>query len=296
MKLKQIPEDFIVEEASTVEFDGGSFSCFLLEKVNYNTLDAIKHIANKLHIPEKRISFAGTKDRNAITKQFISIQDVSPDRVEKIELKDIKLKYVGKRSRPISLGELDTNKFTITIREIDIKPEPINSFINYYGPQRFSTNNVEIGRHIVKGNLKEVQPFIGDIFSIPVRNLKIYVHAYQSMIWNKMVDTCIEKNLNPEKVPIPGFGTELEKDELGQIVKEALKEENLTLRSFINRKIPNLSLEGSMRKTKIDVNDLTISDLEDNDLGSGKKITISFTLPKGCYATVFIDQLFNKNK
>lgn len=293
MKLKQIPQDFIVEEVTNVEFDGGLFSCFILEKTNYNTLDAIRHIANKLHIKEKEISFAGTKDRNAITKQHISIKGVAKEKVEKIVLKDIKLTYMGNRSRPISLGELKKNKFIITLREIDTKPIPISTFINYYGHQRFSKHNVEVGRYIVKGDLKSVEPFIGDIFKIPVRNLKIYVHAYQSMIWNKIVDKCIEKNITPEKVPIPGFGTELEKDELGAIVKESLKKENLTLRSFINRKLPNLSLEGSMRKAFIKVEDLKIGELENNDLGEKKKITLEFSLPKGCYATVFIDQLFN---
>ena len=52
--LKQIPEDFVVEEISNVEvLDQGKFVYLLLKKTNRNTLDCVKEIAKQLGIKEE---------------------------------------------------------------------------------------------------------------------------------------------------------------------------------------------------------------------------------------------------
>ncbi|MFC1705076.1 tRNA pseudouridine(13) synthase TruD [Nanoarchaeota archaeon] len=87
-KIKQIPEDFVVREKTNVKFsDEGDFSYFLLKKRNYTTLRAVQAIATYFKIPTKFIGFAGTKDKNAITEQFISIKTVKKE----ASLKDISM-------------------------------------------------------------------------------------------------------------------------------------------------------------------------------------------------------------
>ena len=51
-KLKQSPEDFIVEEISKVTIQNGPYSYYLLKKENRNTLDVVKEIAKRLKIKE----------------------------------------------------------------------------------------------------------------------------------------------------------------------------------------------------------------------------------------------------
>src|SRR3989338_6162306 len=95
-KIKQIPEDFIVKEINDIKFDdNGIYSYFLLKKRNYNTLRAIKIISEKLKIPEKNIGFAGSKDKNAVTEQIISIKNGNKN-IENIGFRDIELKVIGK--------------------------------------------------------------------------------------------------------------------------------------------------------------------------------------------------------
>ena len=73
-QLKQIPEDFIVKEITNIEpKSSGLFVYLKLKKEHLNTLDAIKIIAKKLRIKEKDIGFAGSKDKNALTEQIISL-------------------------------------------------------------------------------------------------------------------------------------------------------------------------------------------------------------------------------
>ena len=123
-KIKQIPEDFIVKEINDTEFnDNGQYSYFLLKKKNYNTLKAINTISQKLRINEKNISFAGNKDRSAITEQLISIKNGRKN-IENLQIKDIELKFLGKGNEKIFLGNLTGNEFIITIRNLakkDIK-------------------------------------------------------------------------------------------------------------------------------------------------------------------------------
>ena len=78
--LKQVPEDFTVKEMNGMAIgDAGKYTYFILKKKNYNTINALEAIAGSLRISQKNIGFAGNKDRNAVTEQFISIKNGKKD-------------------------------------------------------------------------------------------------------------------------------------------------------------------------------------------------------------------------
>ena len=357
-KIKQIPEDFIVKEINDIKFDdNGIYSYFLLKKRNYNTLRAIKIISEKLKIPEKNIGFAGSKDKNAVTEQIISIKSGNKN-IENMALKGIELKFVGKGNGEVFLGSHIGNEFEIAIRNLakketaNISKKIKNSGIlmsNFFGPQRFSDNNAEIGKAVIKKDFKkaveliieansdfkseiiehlEKRPndFVVALKIIPLKLLKLYVHSYQSRLFNKALEQCIKnnktlsKNKNNNnagnnnynknwgnnnnkaigkniigKIPLIGFGTEIdeiESEEIKKIMDEIMQEEKITERDFIIRQIPELSSEGSEREAFIKINDFKIIKKEKDELNQNKKkITVRFSLPKGCYATVLIENL-----
>ena len=135
-QIKQLPEDFVVKEISNVKLvDKGEYAIFRLKKKNYTTERAVQQIANALHINRKRVGYAGNKDRIAITEQNISIKYIKKDRVEKLNLKDIKLKFIGYSKEPISLGDLEGNSFEIIVRNITKSPICLKRIINYFGEQ-----------------------------------------------------------------------------------------------------------------------------------------------------------------
>ena len=162
-KIKQLPEDFIVKEINDIKLnDTGRYSYFLLKKKNYNTLRAIQAIANKVKIYEKNIGFSGNKDKNALTEQLISISKGNKS-IENIKLKDIELEFLGKGDEKIYLGNLKGNEFTITIRNLSNKEinkikEKIKQkeilIPNYFGQQRFSKLNYQIGKAIINKNFE----------------------------------------------------------------------------------------------------------------------------------------------
>ncbi len=311
-KLKDKPEDFIVKEISQIQTkESGEFAICKLIKKNYTTQRAIEHIAKKLHIPLKHIGFAGTKDKNALTEQYISIKKIRKQKIENLSLQDITIEFLGYTDEPIYLGNLQGNQFIITVRNIgqdqikQLEKRITTKQImpNYFGEQRFSTKNAQIGKAIIKKDEKQAVKLILEsdsdykeailkhqnspvtaLQSIPTKVLQFYTHAYQSLIWNKTLSGYKGKNT---EIPLIGFGTEVENSKIDTIIEEIMAEENLHFRDFINRKLPQLSLEGSERVAHVEIMKLEITNKTENT------ITLEFQLPKASYATVAIAYLFD---
>ena len=100
-RLRTIPEDFLVEEIPLPDRGGttGPYQICRLTKKNWELQHAVKEIAKRLAISHRRIGWAGTKDRNAITKQWISIYDVTPEEIARVQLRDITLELLGSQTR-----------------------------------------------------------------------------------------------------------------------------------------------------------------------------------------------------
>ena len=312
--IKQLPEDFIVKEISSVKpGKEGKYSYFLLKKKNYTTIRALEHIAQALCIQLKKLGFAGNKDKTAITEQLCSAENIGKEKLEKVKLKDIEIKFLRKGDDPISLGILEGNEFEIIVRSIDKKPKQKTKFINFFGEQRFSKNNAEVGKAIVKKDFKKAVGLllegkgdaekklkeylaknqtnhVGALRTIPAKILKFYIHAYQSWIWNQIAKE--HKEDERAEIQLVGFGTIIE----DQCMADFLLKEKLEPRDFIIREIPELSSEGSCREFTAEAKDLEIGKLEEDELNKGKKkALIKFKLPKGSYATEFIKALLQNS-
>jgi tRNA pseudouridine13 synthase len=302
--IKHIPEDFVVEEVSTIKPSSGAFTYFKLSKRDLATLEAMQKIAFALNLPLKEVSCAGNKDKKAVTEQVCSVHNVSKERVEKLSFINMTLSFIGQGPEPVHLGDLEANKFKIVIRNIDKLPKISSKFKNLFGEQRFSTNNAEIGKLLVKREFEKAalliaklhpgvkriyshlnqRDFISALRCLPRKLLLLFVHSYQSLLWNKAAMLS-----NDEVLPIVGFGTEVKDD----VTKKILAEENLKPRDFVIRELPEISAEGSERAVWAEAKDLKVGKLQKDEHFEGKsKVTLEFLLPKGCYATEFIRQQF----
>lgn len=316
--LKQTPEDFIVEEVITLETKKtGEYAILKIKKINLNTLDVVEILRNELKIPRNFISFAGTKDKRAITTQLFSIKSIKAESINNIKNKNLNLEFLGYSNKPISLGLLSGNRFTITI---PFKPKSKIEFIpNYFGEQRFSTNNIEIGKFIIKKQFKEASQlinqssinqhlknhqndFIGAIKTLDKKLISLYINAYQSYLWNKAVVIYLKQKLEPFEYiehesllfpkiitlnklknikllafPLVSFDTEFKNKLIEEIYKKILKEENISLHEFIIRQFPDQLPVTSERD---------IFAVVKNFKWENNKLT--FELPKGTYATILI--------
>ena len=306
--IKETPEDFKVTEIacfSENELKGGEYTYCLLEKRNIGTIDAVKQIADRLGIPVKNIGFAGNKDKKAVTSQFISVVGEVSD----FSFGDITVTVLGKNDVPIHLGYLEGNSFEIVVRGVSVK-DVASPFVipNLFGEQRFSSTNADVGRAIVKGDFKAAcgfvisqggrlqalveehlhanpTDFVGGLRCVPGKLLMLFVHAYQSLLFNELV-LAVDDDV---ELPLIGFGTEIDlfSEEIQAAVEKIMEREEITCRDFIIRPLPELSTEGTTRRSRVTVQDL---EMVEQDEG----VLVKFSLPKNSYATVVIEQLFGK--
>ena len=193
-KLRSVAEDFIVGEIPLPEKGGtsGPYLICKLTKTNWELQHAIKEIAKRLCISHRRIGWAGTKDRNAITQQRISLYKVTAEQVSEIRLKDITLEPLGQVNEALSLGDLQGNRFDIIIRDTDpldletrvrTTTETVSQGVpNYFGIQRFgATRPVThlVGECILRGDFEQaVMTYIGKEFQGEPENVRAVRSAF----------------------------------------------------------------------------------------------------------------------
>ncbi len=161
MKIKQRPEDFVVEEIDRYEAcKAGPFALYRLDKWDIGTIEAIRNVARKWGVPRSGISFGGLKDRHARTSQVISIHG-GPGR--DFQGSAFRLEYLGRSRDPITRASFSANRFAIVVRDLAAAPDldPLRRWgvPNYFDDQRFGslrgTGGEFIGRALVRGETEK---------------------------------------------------------------------------------------------------------------------------------------------
>jgi tRNA pseudouridine13 synthase len=186
MKLKQYPADFIVEEIPGIEIalDKDEHMVFLLEKQGIDTFDAIRLVAKKLRLSLFEIGYAGLKDKHALARQYLSIP--THYNVQNITMDSLSLRFVGYHRKKIKIGDLNGNRFLITVRDVmenqlnDVcrraETVPRCGVPNYFDSQRFGSviENRFIGKLVVQKQYEAA--------------VKQYLTAYQKSESKKIKD------------------------------------------------------------------------------------------------------------
>ena len=138
----------------------------------------------------------------------------------------------------------------------------------------------------------------------------MYVHSVQSLLWNEVVTDYLKdkydckeiqyaegtlvfpKTSVPNKtIPLFGVGTTIP-DYVEAEYTNIVSKYKLTKEDFIIKQLPDATCMGTDRELLVPINDFTATSLESDELHLGmKKVTVSFTLTKGSYATMLIKQL-----
>ncbi|GGL32714.1 tRNA pseudouridine(13) synthase TruD [Halarchaeum grantii] len=191
--LRESAADFRVRELEAfdtepADADTGDYPhlVFRATLTNWDTNGFARDLSNKLGISRERVSWAGTKDRNAVTTQLFSVRGVAADDLP--EVSNAELDVVGRAGRPIRFGDLRGNDFTIVVRDADSEPvaavtDELAAFggdcgdgdagtsttvgvPNYFGQQRFGSYRAithEVGLHVLRGEWEDaVMTYVGN--------------------------------------------------------------------------------------------------------------------------------------
>ncbi len=153
--IRAKPEDFEVIEIPKVSPSGsGEHLLVRLRKRGANTPWAATQLARWAGVPERSVSWAGLKDRHAVTEQWFSIHclNADPDPAT-FEAEGCTLLEVHRHGRKLRRGALAGNRFRIVLRELDGQADVVakqvpalaTGFPNRFGPQRFGRG----GRNLV---------------------------------------------------------------------------------------------------------------------------------------------------
>ncbi|MGC8640086.1 MAG: tRNA pseudouridine(13) synthase TruD [Isosphaeraceae bacterium] len=147
MKVKRLPEDFQVEELSTVgEANRGRHTLYRLTKRGLGTLEAVEIICRRWNLAGRQVSYGGLKDRHAVTIQYLTILD-GPRR--RLSESSIALEPVGRLPHPYGPRHFSGNRFSIVLRDLSpaqvagaiaaLDALPGDGLPNYFDDQRFGS-------------------------------------------------------------------------------------------------------------------------------------------------------------
>ena len=296
--FKQNKFDFIVDEITDTKFKGkGNFLILRIKKQFTSTWELLSIISEKLDIDEHLIGYAGLKDKNATTTQFISIPLNKSKEYKLLNSKNIQVLQTFIHDKKLKIGDLVGNKFKITLKDIDPTTLPLiyqtisqiqkNGMPNYFGFQRFGKDsNFEKSKDICYG--EEI-----------LRNKKLDKFmklAYQSYFFNAWLAKRIEisKEQNSKKlVTLSGDVFNLNDRSIitgllpGRDIVRAKNEAGKLEEQFDD---PFIHDKGYRRDAWI--KPLNIKNKFNQEYNS---MVLEFTLPKSSYATVFIEAIANKN-
>lgn len=156
--LRASPEDFIVNEDLGILPSGEGEHVFLhIRKRGTNSDWLAERIAEFAGVSARDVSFAGMKDRHAVTTQTFSVQlpgMAEPDWAA-FPVEGVDILSHARHHRKLRRGALEGNAFTITLRDVQGDRESAERCLqaiaahgvpNYFGEQRFGREGNNISR------------------------------------------------------------------------------------------------------------------------------------------------------
>jgi tRNA pseudouridine13 synthase len=338
--FKQTIDRFFVEEIPLYTFSGtGNYLILKIQKTDMSTSKLITVLAKATGLQERDIGYAGLKDKNATTIQYISI----PKNREKELNKNLTTQRVEIVERtyhksPLKIGHLKGNHFSIILHKMSEKDAKFFNTTakkmqkygipNYYGYQRFGEDSHSYlqGKEIAHSGKR-----------LKGSREKLLVSAYQSYLYNKWlgqrvklstiiasnsVENAAKKLQYPlELVKVLAKQPQFFKLFLGDVMMpypygklDYVKDMYQSAQAFSQKKLSPTGLlcGANVQRAKSDAyhleepyddEELTRlrgdrrfawiwpSEVETAYNPDTKKLTVEFYLPKGSYATTFLEEI-----
>ena len=184
--IKQRPEDFLVDEVPQYEPVGtGEHIYMLVQKRGLSTMEMLEVLAGHFGVRRSALGYAGLKDKQALTRQVVSVH-VPGKTIEEFPMlthEKIDVLWTDYHTNKLRHGHLRGNRFSVRIR--NVKPTDVviahrvlerlryEGVPNRVGEQRFGMleNNHLVGRALVVGDFEgAVQLLLGPSATHPHLN------------------------------------------------------------------------------------------------------------------------------
>jgi tRNA pseudouridine13 synthase len=283
----------------------------------------VRGLCDALGIDARGCGWAGLKDRNALTRQWISLTGTTPEAVKRAEVEGVQVLEASAHTQKLRTGHLRGNHFLLRLRHVEaarlddlrrvLSVIAASGLPNYYGEQRFGRegDNAERALRWVRGEARPPRPGF---------QRKLQMSALQSELFNRCVAARVRTSTLGEVFP----GDVMKKHESGGVFisddpqldqaradaweisptgplfgakmrwptgaararEEALlSEAGLSLADFGRWK---RVAPGTRRFVRVPVGEIGLS-------VSQSTVTLDFTLSAGSYATVLVREILKRD-
>lgn len=198
--LKAQPEHFQVRENLGFSFSGtGEHLMVRIRKTGENTSFVANELAKACGVKSKDVSWAGLKDRHAVTEQWLSVhlpKGETPDFSAFLAAyPSIEILATDRHHKKLRPGDLIGNDFRLTLTQVSDMPSVLSRLEkvqakgvpNYFGSQRFGHDG---------NNLTEARRWGRDNVRTRNQNKRsLYLSAARSWVFNTIVSARIEQAL-----------------------------------------------------------------------------------------------------
>jgi tRNA pseudouridine13 synthase len=186
--IRHCPEDFVVEERASHDDDArGEHLLLWIEKRGVNSQHVATELARAFAVQPVDVSFAGMKDRNALTRQWFSVR--TPHSATDAGSDGWRVVASQRAPRKLRRGDLTGNAFRIRIRELRADRHELcrrlellrdGGVPNYFGEQRFGKGG---------GNVERARAWIGRRPRAPVSAFQkgLHLSTARALLFNAVL-------------------------------------------------------------------------------------------------------------
>lgn len=209
---RSCPDDFFVDERAAFEpSQDGEHLLLRIEKRGANTNDVATELARLYAVSPRDVSFAGMKDRHAVTRQWFSV--LTPLASVPTPSTHWRVLEHARHPRKLRRGELAGNAFCIRVRGIRGDVQGLSDRIamlrdagvpNYFGEQRFGRD---------AGNVERARAWIcrRPRASVPAFQKGLHLSTARALLFNAVLARRVEagnwNRLIEGDVPLDGSPT-----------------------------------------------------------------------------------------
>ena len=327
--LRNEMSDFqVFEQLPYTPIGEGEHLFIHIRKTGANTVFVARELAKYFNVKEPLVTYAGLKDRFAVTEQWFGVHvpgktvyDLSDLTIEGVEVLSYK-----RHNKKLRTGALTGNCFELILRDVtninalQTRWQQIveQGVPNYFGEQRFGING---------GNIERAHELFSGTKVKDKKKRGMYLSAARSYIFNQLISTRVQRELF-DKVSVGDVmmlaGTQsvfhldavdetiakrfLEKDIditapmwgagelMTSLAPKALEEEIAQENDGLCQGLPRFGLKQERRRIRLAISQASIhlldeANVEGIDSKENTSIKIKFFLPAGCYATTVLREL-----
>lgn len=322
-KIKVVPQDFVVKEVLGFDFTGeGEHFMVRIRKTGENTKYVVNELAKACGVKSKNASWAGLKDRHAVTEQWLSIhlpgQD-DPDLTNFVATHpEVEILATTRHNKKLRPGDLQGNEFELRLTEVSDVEDVVarlekiagSGLPNYFGAQRFghAGNNVTEARRWGRDNVRTRDNNKRSFYLSAARSW-IFNHVLSKRLEQGTASTALVGDLlldgNERLVEVT---TENQADLQVQLAQGSMQltgplagDNELTtngdveaLEQAIVDSEPELMKLIRGNRMRQERRSLTLIPQQLTWDVEGNSITLKFALPAGCFATAIVRELIEE--